>query len=367
VTVDLNEGAQQFGRPLRVLVTRLRYLGDVIITTPAVAALKARYPEAELYYLTEEAFAPVLEGNPHLTGIIPLRRGVIEGARTMRTIRRLRFTAAADLFYNPRSAFLLFVSGIPIRAGGSRRWRRHLYTVTFTVPGGIRSAVEHHVAALRVFDVPHSVGLPRIFLDEEELSSGAALLAERTGGRAGGVVAIHPGGTWQSKRWEPGSWARLAQMLKRRFDTRILIVAGPGEEHIAQAVRERAGDDVFLLPLMPIRSLATVLGNCDAVVSNDGGILHVAVSVGSPTVGIFGPTEPDIWFPYEGTGPFALAARNEDCAPCHRHECETLECLRKLEPEAVLEKVESVLAWNTDNSSPTFPGWGTSNRSLSSG
>ena len=120
-------------------------------------------------------------------------------------------------------------------------------------------------------------------------------------------------------------------------------MSGPGEEGIAREVAHRAGGNVSILPLQPLRSLAGVLTGCLAVVANDGGVLHMAVALGRPTVGIFGPTEPDIWFPYNGRGPYALVTRNEECAPCHRRHCDDLRCLTGIEPEIVAERLLNVI------------------------
>lgn len=344
--MDLDAEARQRGKSLRILVTRLRYLGDVILTTPALAALKERYPGAEIYYLAECPYAGILEGNPSISGIIGATRDGRRALETVVKLRRVGFVAAIDLFYNPRSALLLYLSGIPVRVGGSRRLRRRLYTDLFTVPAGTRSAVMHHIEALRIFDVEPREALPRIYLSTEERAAGRILL-QRTLGTAGGgrAIAMHPGGTWPAKRWAPGSFGKLARLVSERLDARTIVITGPGEERIAGAVRTAAGDTASVLPLSGVRSVASVLASCGAVVSNDGGMLHMAVALGLPTVGIFGPTEPDIWFPYEGKGPFALVTHRAACAPCHRHRCESLECLAGIEPEEVLDRLEGVLAW----------------------
>jgi heptosyltransferase-3 len=342
--VDLEREAVRRGLPLRILVTRLRYLGDVIISTPVVSALKRRYPRAEIYFMAQAPYSSILEGHPDLFGIVTLYPSSLASLRAIARLRRIKFTAALDLFYNPRSAVMLYLAGIPVRVGGRRRWRRRLYTQTFSVPEGVRSAVSHHLYPLRIFDIDDGDELPRVYLNASERSAGADLVYSIVGeeDRDRPVIAIHPGGTWSSKRWPPRCFADLASGLKRRFNARVLIISGPGEEVIARAVMEETCKDVFTLPFQPVRSLAAVLDNCDAVVANDGGVLHMAVALGRPTVGIFGPTEPDVWFPYEGKGPFVLVTRNESCAPCHLHRCEDMRCLKAIGPEEVLAKVERV-------------------------
>lgn len=342
--MDLYGEARRRGVRLRVLVTRLRYLGDVVLSIPVISALKGCYPDAEIHYLVEERYAPVLSHHPHLDGVIPLERGVRGSLRAVSRMRRLSFTAAIDLFYNPRSAWLLYWAGIPVRVGGSRRWRRRLYTETFAVPSAVRSAVSHHLYPLGVLDCRGDGGMPRIYLTDAERSRGSMLVRKHVGDIGGEhVVAVHPGGTWQSKRWPPELFARLIVLLGERIGFRALLVTGPGEEAIVREVADRAGAYASILPLQPLRRLAAALDNCAAVVANDGGVMHMAVALERPTVGIFGPTEPDIWFPYEGKGPYLLATRREQCAPCHLHACDDLRCLKRIEPEEVAAKVRRVI------------------------
>ena len=345
--MDLDEEARRRGMKLRILVTRLRYLGDVILTTPAVAALKERYPEAEIHYATERPYADILEGNSDLAGVIRLSRNARRTPGEIAKIRSLQYTACIDLFYNPRSALLLFLSGIPIRAGGSKKLRGRLYTHRFAIPPETRSAVAHHVAAMGIFDVGACDALPRVYLTGDEIDSGRELLDRTVGRREAGspIIVIHPGGTWQSKRWPGGSFARLAFLAREGIGAHVVAVTGPGEEGIAERVRTEAGGAVRVLPFQPLRKIAAVLASCDAVVANDGGIMHLGVAVGRPTVAVLGPTEADIWFPYEGKGPFVLVSRRMDCAPCHKHQCASVDCLASIEPEEVFGRLRDVIAW----------------------
>jgi ADP-heptose:LPS heptosyltransferase len=240
---------------------------------------------------------------------------------------------------------MLALARIPIRAGGARGIRSRLYTRRFTVPDETRSAISHHIAAMGVFDVAGADSLPRVYLSPEEREAGRKLLEREAGepGAGGPVVAIHPGGTWQAKRWPASSFAALSLLIRERFGGRAVVVTGPGEEEIAESVQAAARGAARSLSHRPLREIASILASCDAVVANDGGLMHLAVALGRPTIGVFGPTEPDIWFPYEGRGPFALASRRMGCAPCHRHECADPECLEGIEPANVLGLLEKVI------------------------
>ncbi len=121
------------------------------------------------------------------------------------------------------------------------------------------------------------------------------------------------------------------------------MLIGPGEEAYRDAVRRELGDGAVYLPTLPIRDTVAVLASLDGIVVNDGGIMHASVAVGTPTVGIFGSSEPDIWFPYETVGPFAPAFESIECRPCHPHTCDHLSCLRRLGPETVEAKLVALI------------------------
>ncbi len=330
------------GAPLRILVTRLRYLGDVILTAPVIDALQECFPEAEIWYMAEPPHASILENHTGLAGVIEVG-GTLS---TIRRLRKLRFAAAIDLFYNPRSANLLWLSGIPVRIGGGRKWRKRLYTHIIEPDRSIRSAIGHHLAALGAFGCEVHERRPRIYLSDEELGAGRGLVYNLFGqNMPERVVALHAGGTWPAKRWPVSSFAAFARTIEKRFGAKMLVLTGPGEERISDRIVMDSSDCAVLMPVSPIRTAATVLAACDALVSNDGGVMHMGVALGVPTVGIFGPTEPDIWFPYEGMGPFEVITRNEDCMPCHLHECDDMKCLENISPDEVADGLGRVTGW----------------------
>ncbi len=330
----------------RILVTRLRYLGDIILTTPVIEALHSCFPGAEIWYMAEPPYASMLENNPGLAGVIEAGRGIPAMLGTVKRLRSLKFSVAIDLFYNPRSANILRLSGIPVRIGGGRKWRRRLYTDIFKPDRRIRSAIEHHLAALAPLGCEAQVSPPRVYLTEAELEGGRSAIASVLGDRRPGrTVAFHAGGTWPAKRWPAGSFASLSNAVLERYGARALLVSGPGEEEISSSVVSASGGSARALPVMPIRYAAATIAACGALVSNDGGVMHTGVALGVPTVGIFGPTEPDIWFPYSGMGPYEVITRNEDCAPCHLHECEDMKCLENITVDEVTDALGRVTGW----------------------
>jgi heptosyltransferase-2 len=158
------------------------------------------------------------------------------------------------------------------------------------------------------------------------------------------VIGIHPGGKWEVKRWPVTYFAKLAERMIEGYGMQVLVMHGPGEKVYRDQFESLVGDRAVYLPTLPIRQTAAIIQALDAMVVSDGGVMHVAVAVGTPTVGIFGSAEPEVWFPYESFGPYVAAYVPITCRPCHSHVCGHLSCLRNLTMEMVEQKLLGVMA-----------------------
>jgi lipopolysaccharide heptosyltransferase II len=348
VTSDLERRAvEDLSGGGRILVTRLQYLGDVILTLPAVGAIQERFPRARIDYLSRSAGAAVIEGDPRFARVLKVPEkgeGVGAFTRLVSMLRGGRYAAAVDWYSNPRSALLTYLSGARMRIGGDRRYRKRFYTHRVSVPGAVRSAIEHHLYHLKPLGIDAAPTRPVLTIDAGERERGVERLAAHGAGPGTTpVVGIHPGGKWDVKRWPAESFSSLAKRLVDRHGYRVAVLCGPGEEPYRESLRRELGDRAAYLPVMPIRETAAVIASLDGMVVGDGGIMHVSVAVGTPTVGIFGSSEPDIWFPYEPFGPFVPAYEPIECRPCHLHTCGHLSCLRGLAPDTVEAKLIAVM------------------------
>jgi lipopolysaccharide heptosyltransferase II len=333
-----------------LLITRLQYLGDVVLTLPLVDAVRRRFPAAEVDYLCRPPSSDLLSGDPRFTRVFAQRpqSGMAESISLIRNLRSRRYDAVVDLYGNPRSAWLSRFTGAKSRVGGDRRGRRFLYTSPVTVAPEIRSALEHHLRYAEPLDVPSDVRKPALSVSPEEVEAARALL-ERCGVEMRRPdrprIGIHPGGKWEVKRWPVSSFVRLAGILRDTWDADVVVFTGPGEARFTDLVAGETGEGVVVLPELNVRSVAAALSLLDGMVVSDGGIMHLSVAVGTPTVGLFGSAEPDIWFPYGTMGPFAAAYVPIDCRPCHRHVCPLghTACLTDLTAESVADSLRRVL------------------------
>jgi lipopolysaccharide heptosyltransferase II len=325
--------------PRRILVTRLLRIGDVILSLPLVDALRERYPDAEIDYLASEAPAQAAIGHPAIGRVhrFNLRRwpGFPAPPGLLLRLRAARYDWVIDLYGNPRSALIALWTGAPVRVGPGRRARRRFYTHPIPAAAGPLSAVDHHLLALRALGLPPEAraGSPRIHLTEVERARGAALLASALP-EGGPRIGLHVGNRWPAKRWPEERFHAFLRGLST-IGARGVVLAGPGETAAAHRVAQGASSgpgpgrrrDAPVISNLPLRDYFAVVAALDALVTNDGSPLHAGPALGVPTVGILGPTVPEIWFPYDRGGRHQLLCKEIWCRPCHRHECERMDCL----------------------------------------
>jgi heptosyltransferase-2 len=342
--------------PRRILVSRLRQIGDAILSLPVVDALHARFPAARIDYLAEEGPSQAAVGHPAIAAVLatPAKgRGLLPAPwKVLRALRDANYDWVIDLYGNPRSAILAAWTGAPIRVGPMRRGRRHLYSHHIPVVQEPLAAVSHHLLALHALGVEAAATAPRLYLSEAELAAGRELLEERASGSSGGAaggegpwIGLHVGNRWPAKRWPEERFAALARVLSRS-GCRPAVLAGPGEEELAKrvALALPVGSGTVIAGL-PLRLYWGVVAALDVLVTNDGSPLHAGPALGVPTVGILGPTVPEIWFPYDAQLGHQLLCKEIWCRPCHRHECARLDCLDWISVEEARRAVVRALAW----------------------
>lgn len=349
----------------RVLISRLRFIGDVVLTTPVIRALKHRYPEAALYYLAESGPAAVLARNPHLEEVIVLPDELLPGravltrcaaqVRFLRALRDRRFDLAIDLFGNPRSALLTLATGARYRVGYDVRGRGRAYNVKIRRSGSLR-VLDAYLDAVRTLGIPAGDDRTEMHFSAEDGEWAGSWLAARGIDGARPVVALNPGASWPAKTWSAGRFAELAAGLIGELDASVVLVAEPGRREAMDELNALSGHGCPVFDTGSLTRLAALIHCCRLYVSNDCGPMHMAVAVGTPTIGLFGPSRPEIWFPYpEADGHVALRAETDTC--CGLDHCiRPTPCIESISPRKVLETARSILGRSGPSGPPGPPG-----------
>ena len=339
-----------------ILIVRLGALGDIVHALPVAAALRDRFPAARIDWVVDERHEDVLSLAPVVDRRIVLRSRSLPVWRRVADLRRAlaggAWDAAVDVQGLLKSAAVARWSGAPRVLGfAAPRLRepaaRFLYTETCD-PGEVAHIVDKNLAlagrlGARVADRRFPIEVP---------ASPALDAVRRLPGVGGGPFAVlNPGAAWPNKRWAPARLARVAEWLRAARRLPSVVTWGPGDEARAAAVVEGAAGAARLAPPTRVPDLAAVLRAAAVVVSGDTGPLHLAAALGTPVVGLYGPTDP------RRNGPWSLrdvaVSRFVECRCRWRRRCRAARrCLDDVTVDEVAAAIDRRLAAGGDTSRP---------------
>jgi heptosyltransferase-3 len=284
-----------------ILIVRPRSLGDIVLETPAIAALHACRPDLRVAMLVEERFAAALEGNPAINSII-FSRGFTE---TVPRIRAKRFAAVFNQHGGPRSAFLTAATGSPLRVC----WKGFQYSFLYNVlvPDAqeyfgrpVVHAVEHRISQF------YSAGLPRGPIPRAQVfpqADAARAVAEKLSGHgiepAAPYAVLQPGARLPSMRWPLARFAEVARWLREKHGISSVVNLGGGDSAIASEARRDLLGCVAIPDPLPLRELIALVAGARIFIGNDSGPAHLAAATARPSVVIFSSTNPAQWGPWQ--------------------------------------------------------------------
>ena len=309
------------GSTARVLVVQSGFLGDVVLTTPLVTALRRRFPEAELAMLVTPAAAPLLAGRTALDRVEVddkhgAERGLAGLAALARRLAARRYTLAIAAHKSWRTGLALRAAGIPRRIGFAEAPAAALYTDRVPRPLGLHDR-DRMLALLDPLGGAAGDRRPWVAPSAAAEAQAAALLGPlAAAGRP--LAGICPGSMWRTKRWPAHAYGALVRRLEEA-GWRCVLLGAPGERALTAAVRAAAGGQgLDLAGATDVGVLAALLARMAVVVTNDSAPMHVATAVGVPQVAVFCAT-----VPAQGYGPLGERAlvveKDLACRPCGRH------------------------------------------------
>ncbi len=334
----------------RILICRFRHLGDVIVSTPLIDSIRKAFPDAYIAYLTEEKFAAILKNNPNLDQVIStrLQRKPFESRRLafarqialISQLRGLRFDLIIDLFGSFRSALYAYLSGSAYRIGGNPKIRRFFYNYFQAEQRKNKNIIEHYTHSLSLMGIQTKARFPQVFVSAEEKEEAFHYLRSKGLDPEQPIIGLHPGATWPTKIWDYSNYAQLAQKLSRA-GLQVFVTCRPGEEKISKNIAGGWIGPVIIGDILPVRRLAAVIQHFFIHVSNDCGVMHLSAAVDTPTFGIFGPGEPDIWFPYSIEKGHRAFWQEMDCRPCYSKVCPKGDgaCLKSVDHRQVFDAI----------------------------
>jgi lipopolysaccharide heptosyltransferase II len=333
-----------------VLVRGVNWVGDAVMTFPALRALRKALPEARISLLVKPWVSPLFEQDPHVDETIIYGdeyKGTMGKIKMSRMLRKKGFCSAI-LFQNAfDAAFISFLAGIKERAGYNRDARGFLLTTAVAVPHTAHELhhIFYYLNLLEQLGIKTEFSSPYIYLSLAERLSARELLKDTRRP----ILGINPGAAYGSaKRWFPERFAEVANWFLKDTGGSVVIFGGKGEVDIAQEIDKLIPENKLLLAgKTSLRELVSLISECDVFVTNDSGPLHIAYAVGTPLVAIFGSTDPKLTGPppqSEGIGA-VVVTHSLSCGPCFERTCEKndMRCMYDVTSDDVYLGIKKIL------------------------
>jgi heptosyltransferase-3 len=342
--------------PKRILLIRLKGIGDVILSTPLFRALKKKFPSAQIDLVTRTLCEPIVRHNPYLNRVIlypekPASFG--EMARFVSRLRGEKYDWVIDLAAEPRSAWLTFFTGAPLRAGYAFRFRQRAFNHRIPKNKVRKYQAEVNLDLIRALGVPDQGNQTEIILDQEDKSWAEQYFAQSEIKNLKYRIGLNPTGTWTSKRWPAAHWKELIQLINSEWGTKPILISGPGEEGLINEIRAGHEELSLVKPATTLSQAAAFISHLDLLIGNDGTPQHLAQAFGAKSLTLCGPHWGMSW-----TKPGDMRHRYLqyflDCGPCDLNVCPFppkavpgshfhQECLVKITPKVVLGALKEML------------------------
>jgi heptosyltransferase-3 len=335
----------------RILVIKLKQPGDVLVSTPVIAALKEAWPGCHLTYLVPKGTEDMVSGHPGLDGLMVVDRRGTTWAQTWRFLRELRqgrFDLVLELSGGDRGAIYSFLTGAKERLGFERPrqpfWQRRVcFTRLLPRPPVTMHMVNQNLEAVRALGLNPASPRLQFFWDRQVEQRVQELLA-RYDLADRPFVVMHPGAGWRFKCWTPAGYARVMEFFQAEWGLPTVLTgsrAAHEQELLAAIHQECRVTPIDLAGRLSLKELGALIAKARLFFGMDSAPMHLAAAVNTPVVAIFGPSGVFNWGPW-GEGHLVIH-QDWDCLPCGRDGCQgskVSRCLVELTPAAVVACLE---------------------------
>ena len=321
------------------------WIGDMVLLTPTLRALKNAYPESNLALLLRPRVADLMETHPYVDTCIvdtknPGRYRSLTGM--VRRIREAAFDVAVVLHPTSfRNALLPFLARVPIRVGANVSGRGILLTASRKDDTSVHE-VHRYLRVLRLLDIDTGSDSLEFWHTDTDREMIQGLLHAEGVSSTDRLVALNLGTTWRTKRWDIANFAEVIQQIERLVqDARIVLTGSSAEQTLADDLPASL-PTINLIGKTSILQLGALLERCEVCLTCDSGPMHIAAAVGTPTIALFGPTDPVRHKPY-GTG-HTVVEKSVSCRPCYKRTCQRQDtphlCMKEISIGEVVNALE---------------------------
>jgi len=333
------------GQVRRVLLISNTALGDTLFSTPAIRALKERYPTWELEVLAHRMFGDLLAHNPHVGRIYTYPGRNRRLLALARDLRRRGYDLVIILHGNdPEATLLAHLTGSPYIIGSAGSPLAFAYSAAVSPAGPYEHAIERRLNYVRLLGAGTEDKRMDLFFPPGETDRAAAILKENFGALPPLLMAFHPTGSDPYKWWPAASFVNLGNFLYESYQAPLLIISGQGDREQAEAIAAKLpGPSLVTGGHFPLLTVAALMSHCRLLVANDSGPLHLGLALGVPSIGLLGADAPRRVGPYGVDWGIALHKREEVCTqtPCMLKKCPKNICMEAIEVADVVEMIKT--------------------------
>ncbi|MDP2921599.1 MAG: lipopolysaccharide heptosyltransferase II [Candidatus Omnitrophota bacterium] len=334
----------------RILIVNVNWLGDTLFATPFIRALRRKYPGAHIAVLTHPRCYEILEGNPHINEIIiydekKQHRSLLRRFSIISYLRSKNFDTAFILRKSLSRTLLLLFSKIPNRIGYRSKRAGFLLTKRVDTPREKTHKVEYFLGLLKACGIEAKNKNYEITISNKDIEKAAKILKDAGAGDRK-FIALNAGGNWGPKRWPPENFAKLGDEIYERMGLAIVLTGAEKDIGLAEKISGLMRHRPFILcGKTDMKTLGAIFKKAVCVISNDSGPMHLAASVKSPVIAIFGPTSPELTGPY-GDGKHRVLHKDIGCKiPCYNVKCEDNRCIKAVTVEDVLGALNEIVKY----------------------
>jgi len=331
----------------KILIIKLRSIGDVVYNTAVYTPLKRSFPDCHLTVLVENFSIDLVRHHPDVDQVLCFDKN--SGLRQLDFYFRLfanRYDVVIDMHEGTRGAVMCFVTQAPYRVGHKFAKRSFLYNVKLEF-GDLKPKhpIDYQVALIKKMGVEFDEISPSIHISDSSKTKANELLRAEELDHQNPFCILHPGAKIYD-RWEAEKFAQLADAIYSRYQMKTLFTCGPGQKFLVDSIFPKIKNASYAFISTSLQELGAITQRAQFVVCHDGGYMHFASALGAPVVGMFGWTNPEIWHPPGNNT--TIVSKEIECRPCNlktrKEECWNgrPECTRLITVEDIISSIAKI-------------------------
>jgi ADP-heptose:LPS heptosyltransferase len=343
---------------LKILLIQFKAAGDVLLLTPAVKAIKEKFPGCHISFMANEKESVLVKDFKQIDELILIKKipknSIInyykylkENLSVIFTVRKSNFDIIIDFIGNPRSALITFLSGTDIRIGRRLRNRSYAYNIKIKITDNDLNTVLKRLKHLEPLGIEANYTSPVINLNHKDKTFAEKYFRSQNIGPRRPIVFLAPNSPRSARKWKAEYFISAGRTLSDKYNCKILLAWGPGEEEYTRKILNGIGGDAVMIPLTSLTEMAAIFSKGKLIITNDSGAKHISNAVGLRSITIYGPTNPHVWNHIDTKKNPAVRA-DVPCIQCEKRECPNSHhiCMDKVTPDIIIKIADSILGNN---------------------